>query len=100
MIMDNQNNQNSYINTNATENSSNSYNNYNFKSSKKPKEKKSKNGSSFTKTVLLPFASGIIGATLVVGLCFSIPGIKSEILGTNSYIPKDNNSNINYNNKK
>ena len=96
--MDNQNNQNGYINTNAQESSSNSYNNYSFKSSKKPKEKKTKNGPGFAKTVLLPFASGIIGATLVVGICFSIPGIKNEILGTTSYIPKDNNSNINYNN--
>ena len=101
--MDNQNNQNgfnsnSYINTNAQETNSGNYNNYSFKAQKKPKDKKTKSEPSFAKTVLLPFASGIIGATLVVGLCFSIPGIKNEILGTTSYIPKDNNSNINYNN--
>ena len=96
--MENQNN--NFINTNATETSSSN----DFKSTKpnkglKPqKEKKQNSSSGFGKTVLLPFASGIIGATLVMGVCFSVPQIKSEILGTTTTPLNDNSSNIDYNN--
>lgn len=92
--MDNQYN-NGFINTNATESSKNKNS---FKSSKPKKENKDKNGLGFGKTVLLPFLSGIIGATLIVGVCFSVPGIKREILGETLTVNKDNNSNIDYNN--
>lgn len=34
----------------------------------------------FGKSVLIPFVSGIIGATLVVGTCFGIPSIREKIL--------------------
>ena len=96
--MDNQNN--NFINTNATETNSSS----GFKSSKpskasKPqKEKKQGSGAGFGKAVVLPFVSGIIGATLILGVCFSVPTIKSEILGNGSTPQRDDNSNINYNN--
>ena len=43
------------------------------------KTKKNKNFS-FGKQVLVPFASGIVGATLVVGTCFGVPSIKQNIL--------------------
>ena len=95
-----ENKNNNFINTNATETNSSS----SFKSAKpskgtKPqKEKKQNSGSGFGKTVVLPFVSGIIGATLVMGVCFSVPQIKSEILGNGSTTLKDNNSNIDYNN--
>ena len=95
-----ENKNNNFINTNATETNSSS----SFKSAKpskgtKPqKEKKLNSGSGFGKTVVLPFVSGIIGATLVMGVCFSVPQIKSEILGNSSTTLKDNNSNIDYNN--
>lgn len=35
----------------------------------------------FAKSVIIPFASGILGALLVIGICFSIPNIKSKIIG-------------------
>lgn len=41
-----------------------------------------KNKSSFGKSILLPFCSGIIGCTLVLGTCFGVPSIKSKLLGT------------------
>ena len=96
--MENQNN--NFINTNATEtNSSNGFKSAKpNKGTKPPKEKKQNSGSGFGKTVVLPFVSGIIGATLVMGVCFSVPQIKSEILGNGSTTLKDTNSNIDYNN--
>ena len=91
---------NNFINTNATEtNSSNGFKATKApKASKPPKDKKPNSGSGFGKTVVLPFVSGIIGATLVLGVCFSVPAIKSEILGDDNTPQRDNNSNINYNN--
>lgn len=53
---------------------------------------------SFTKSVLLPFASGIIGASLVVGTCFGIPQIREKILEGESVSSKQaNESKINAN---
>ncbi len=44
-----------------------------------------RSSSGFGKSVLVPFASGIIGATLVVGTCFGVPAVREKILGpTNS----------------
>ena len=39
-----------------------------------------KGKNNFSKSVLIPFASGVIGASLVVGTCFSVPSIKSKLL--------------------
>ena len=44
------------------------------------KEKKNKSGNGFGKTVVLPFACGILGAGLVIGTCFGVPSIRNEIL--------------------
>ena len=44
--------------------------------------KKSKVG--FGKGVLLPFASGIIGAGITLGVCFGVPAIKDKIISKNS----------------
>ena len=98
--MDNQNNNNNYINTNATEtNSSNSFKAAKApKAPKPPKEKKIKSSTGFGKSVALPFLSGVIGTTLVLGVCFSVPSIKDAIIGDTSSYPRDNNSNIDYNN--
>lgn len=98
--MDNQNNNNNYINTNATEtNSSSSFKAAKApKAPKPPKEKKIKSSTSFGKSVALPFLSGVIGTTLVLGVCFSVPSIKDAIIGDTSSYPRDNNSNIDYNN--
>ena len=48
--------------------------------------KKDKNNSNFGKQVFVPFLSGIVGAGLVVGICFAIPSIRNDI------IKSDNNS--------
>jgi len=42
------------------------------------------NKTSFGKTIFVPFISGIVGASLVMGVCFGIPNVKSQILGTES----------------
>lgn len=34
---------------------------------------------SFTKSVIIPFASGILGASLVIGTCFGIPQIREKV---------------------
>ena len=98
--MANQNNNNNYINTNATEtNSSSSFKAAKApKAPKPPKEKKIKSSTGFGKSVALPFLSGVIGTTLVLGVCFSVPSIKDAIIGDTSSYPRDNNSNIDYNN--
>lgn len=44
--------------------------------------KKDKNTNGFSKSVLIPFCSGILGASLVIGTCFGVPNIKNRILNT------------------
>ncbi len=48
-------------------------------------QEKSKSG--FGRSVLIPFFSGIVGCSLVIGTCFGVPSIKEKILGntTSSY---------------
>lgn len=41
---------------------------------------KKKSNHTFSKNILLPFCSGILGATLVVGTCFGVPQIRDTIL--------------------
>ena len=75
--MDNENNFN-FNSENNTVNSSATFNYSNENKFKKSKSSKSNPG--FGKSVLVPFISGIIGATLVVGTCFGVPSIKSTLL--------------------
>ena len=43
----------------------------------------SKKGSnSFSRNVILPFFSGVIGCSLVLGTCFGVPTIKEKLIGT------------------
>lgn len=35
----------------------------------------------FLKSVLLPFLSGMLGTTLIIGICFGIPNVRNYILG-------------------
>ena len=49
------------------------------KKQKKQKVKSSNSGAGFGKTVLLPFACGILGAGLVVGTCFGVPNIRENL---------------------
>lgn len=46
--------------------------------------KKQKNG--YGKSVIIPFFSGIVGASLVIGTCFGIPNIRTKLLGENKSI--------------
>ncbi len=44
--------------------------------------KKEKNQNyGFGRSVLLPFCSGVLGATLIIGTCFGVPEIKEKIIG-------------------
>ena len=40
-----------------------------------------KNSNGFGKTVLLPFFSGIVGCSVVIGTCFGVPSIKEKLIG-------------------
>lgn len=70
------------------------------KSSEKKGNFKSKNSNShsFGKSVVLPFISGVVGASLVVGICFNVPTIKEQLLGKTVEKTPDSSSAINYNN--
>lgn len=54
-------------------------------------EKEYKNGGSFGKSVLVPFLSGILGTTLVIGTCFGVPSIKNHLLNSNSLTADSSN---------
>lgn len=47
-------------------------------------ETRTKSKVGFGKGVLLPFFSGVLGCSVVLGTCFGIPSIRSKILDTNS----------------
>lgn len=53
-----------------------------------------KQKSSFGKSVFIPFCSGIVGATLVVGTCFCVPSIKEKLIGSslNAYVETSSNT--------
>lgn len=47
----------------------------------------------FGKAVLLPFLSGVVGCSLVIGTCFGVPSIRSKILNsTTSTVQNTSNS--------
>lgn len=50
-----------------------------FSSKNKKKEKTNFGGS-----VLIPFFSGILGTSLVIGTCFGVPTIREKIIGNTS----------------
>ena len=55
----------------------------------KQSEKKQKGQSNFGKSVAVPFLSGVLGATLVLGTCLGVPEIRSNIIRENN---NNNNS--------
>ena len=61
----------------------NDFNFSNDNSFKKVSYKQPSNG--FGKNVFLPFISGVVGATLVVGTCFVVPSVKEKIINAKSY---------------
>ena len=42
---------------------------------------KKKNNFNFGKSIILPFLSGIVGCSVVIGSCFGVPGIKEKLVG-------------------
>lgn len=65
----------------------NNENEFNFSNENSFKKSKSKSsGAGFGKTVIVPFISGILGATLVVGTCFGVPSIKNKLLNNHTGI--------------
>ena len=54
--------------------SKNNFNNYSTNS-----KRKSNNG--FFKSVFVPFISGVLGCSVVIGTCFGIPAIKEKLIG-------------------
>ena len=46
--------------------------------------KSSKNSSGFGKSVLVPFVSGVVGCAVVIGTCFGVPSIRTQLLGDSS----------------
>ena len=80
--MDENNNQNNLNNDNTFKNVTTSTNTSfgQFEGNKK-KSKSSNSGNGFVKSVVLPFTCGILGAGIVVGTCFGVPSIRSNILG-------------------
>ena len=87
---ENKNNVENNQKTNSNFKAVNNYNQYN--------NKKEKNKIGFGKSVVLPFFSGILGCTLVIGTCFGVPSIKSQLLGANynNTIKNETNSNKGY----
>jgi len=64
-----------------------------FKQTTPPKK------SGFGKNVFVPFVSGIVGASLVIGVCFGVPNVRTALIGDtntkteNSYSSVQKNSN-------
>ena len=50
----------------------------------KQTERKQKGQSNFGGNVAVPFFSGVLGATLVLGTCLGVPEVRNNILGTNN----------------
>ena len=65
--------------------------NYGYNSSEK---KQTKIG--FGKSIILPFFSGILGCSVVIGTCFGIPSIRNNLISTRntSYVERNNTPNI------
>ena len=59
--------------------SKNNFNNYSTNS-----KQKSNNG--FFKSVFVPFVSGIIGCSVVIGTCFGVPVVKEKLIGNGSSV--------------
>ncbi len=58
--------------------------------------KTQKSNSGFGKSVLIPFVSGVVGCSVVIGTCFGVPSIKTKLIGnTNTSISSTNNNSTN-----
>lgn len=58
---------------------------------------KSYHTNSFSKNVVVPFLSGVLGCSLVLGVCFGVPSIKEKIIpkgNTSTYSSQNNAQNL------
>lgn len=67
-------------------------NEFNYSSDNNFKQVPVKSKNSFGKTVFVPLISGIVGAALVVGVCFGVPSVKERLIGLNSSTASENGS--------
>lgn len=51
-------------------------------------DEESKKSKTSASNILVPFVSGVLGATLVVGTCFGVPSIRSKLLSNNEVVSK------------
>lgn len=58
------------------------------------KQEKNKNSFSFGRNILLPFFSGVLGCSVVLGTCFGIPTIKEKIINNNITSTTQNTKNL------
>lgn len=56
-------------------------------------DKSSNNKSGFGKNVIIPFVSGILGCSVVIGTCFGVPSIRNKIIGSSSSSISTTNNN-------
>lgn len=103
-------NNNNFVDANSTKSNENSNNTRlnstfqakhpnNFTKTKTTSKSNKSGNSSFGKSVLIPFVSGVLGASLVVGICFNVPSIKNNLVGSTNYPENtDSSSIIDYNN--
>ena len=61
-----------------------SENEFNYNSDNHFRKPETQKKAGFGKTVFVPFLSGVVGAGLVVGICFGVPEIKNNLIGTTS----------------
>ena len=59
----------------------NDFNNYAYNGDSQFEKPKNNKKISFGRSIVVPFISGIVGASLVVGTCFGIPDIRKKVLG-------------------
>lgn len=52
--------------------------------SNKTSNSNNRQSSNFGKTVLVPFFSGIVGCSVVLGTCFGVPSIKQKLIGNDA----------------
>ncbi len=90
----------SSTNTKSTNNGKENQTNSNFTRPQKVVSNfsKSKNSFNFGKNIILPFASGILGASLVLGVAFNVPSLKQTLVGKASSSGSNQSNSINYNN--
>ena len=74
--------ENEKVNTFKSVKNANTYNDY---------YGEQKNKGHFKSNVIVPFISGVVGCSLVIGTCFGVPQIKEKIIGTSSTVIQTSN---------